>query len=107
MRRHGREVGEVLADWNPRAKEDGVGRAGDVLDVVDVERIDADEQRASLDEDRAGFRGEERVELEVAIGAPTLGPVGPHQHGLTSEVETGETIGADAAATFVAIAGIN
>ena len=66
---------------NARGEEQAVGRAPPVGDVVDVDRVDADETRPLLDEEAGACLSQVGGVCRVLGSAPVLVPAGMQQHG--------------------------
>src|SRR5262245_57823929 len=87
----------MLTDRNPGPQQLRVRGPGWVCGVVDVQRIDADEQRPLPDQELASFGGEVRVFAEVLGRAPVAGEVGPNQYGSIADLDLADRIRADRA----------
>jgi hypothetical protein len=70
-------------------------RAGQVGDVVDIQRIDPDEGRSSGHEHLTGLGRQKRVSAEVAFGAPVPRKVCANEHGLAMKVACWQGVRAD------------
>ena len=75
------QPGEVLHHGDARAEQQAVRRPSFVGDVVDVDRVDADQARAVLDEPARSGLGEERRFLAYCRGSPVGVTAGMQQHG--------------------------
>src|SRR5205823_14717339 len=72
----------------------------DALPIFDVERIDAHEPHALRQQHVARIASDKRVGAEVLLRAPMAREVGPDQHGPTGQIEGGESVGSDRAASI-------
>src|SRR6266849_9170082 len=70
------QVRHVLADWDAGLEEPGMGRSRRITDVVDIERVDANESDSLRDEKFGCRRCQERVVDEIGVGAPTRREIG-------------------------------
>ena len=68
------ELAQMLDDRNAGAEQRRMHGPRAVGDVVDVERIDADEPRARVAQIRRRVGGQERMAFEILVGAPVLDP---------------------------------
>ena len=69
-----------------------------IAGVVDVRRVDANQNRARLHEVLRRVLGQERVAFEVAVRAPVGVPAGAHENRLAANVAAGECLATDAPA---------
>ena len=76
----------MLDDRNPGAEQRRVDGPRRIGRVVDVERVDADERRASIAQVRRRVGRQKRMSFEILIGAPVAVPSGVHEHGLAAHV---------------------
>ena len=64
----------------------GVSRAPQILDIIDVVRIDSDEGYARVCQKARRILGQERMPLEILRRVPVPGPAGFDQHGLARKI---------------------
>ena len=80
----------MLDDRYARAEQDRMHGSFPAISVVDVERVDPDEDRALIpQEDRRAFR-EVRVAFEILVGPPMPVPAGMDQHCPAAHIRGGE-----------------
>ena len=95
-----RQPGEVFEHDDVRAEQDGVrGTLAGVGGVVDVHRVDADEQRPGVGEELRGLAREERCRTAVGGRAPVSVPAGVQQHRPIRDVSPTQRVRSDAAVT--------
>src|ERR1700704_6529688 len=89
------QVRHVLANWDAGREKPGMGRSRRIANVVDIERVDADESGSLRHEKFGCRRREERVVGEIRVGAPALREIGPEQDRASGQVKFAEAVAAD------------
>ena len=88
------EAAQVLDDRDAGPQQHRVDRPLARAGVVDVDRVDADDGGAGVDEALGRVDAEERVVgVAVAVGPPVGVPAGPEQHGPPGDVHAVEQVG--------------
>lgn len=83
----------MLADEDVCAQQDAVHGAGGAARVVDIVAVDADQRRATCDQQFGGGGGQEGVIREICVRAPVPAPAGIDQHRAAGAFDVGKGIG--------------
>ena len=83
------EAAQVLDDRDARAEQDGVHGPVPVGRIVDVQGVDPHQRRAGAHQVARRRLGEERMTLEIALGAPVPAEVGRRGSEIPGALPTG------------------
>ncbi len=83
------QVRHVFDDGNFVFQKNGVNRAPQILDIIDVVRIDSDQRGSTVCQKEGRVFGQERMPLEILRRVPVPGPACFDQHGLAREIFCG------------------